>query len=167
MERNTAKGNDVDEEVVSLNLLEEKIGREEFAIISSAAKDIRKNYSKKVVDKLSLLSKNSLRTLAKHFQTATTDNPEGQDTQQDTKDIDDQVYDVGDIVFVLTTHLSMPLIEVRPSVDELQNLMVTVGKMITYVMKGVSQWKKVGNKSGKISTVVPNCESKKEKLLYN
>lgn len=41
--------------------------------VNSAAKELRRNYSKKVADKLSLLTKNSLKILSKHFASASTD----------------------------------------------------------------------------------------------
>ena len=41
--------------------------------VNSAAKELRRNYSKKVVDKLSFLTKNSLKILSKHFASASTD----------------------------------------------------------------------------------------------
>ena len=41
--------------------------------VNSAAKELRRNYSKKVADKLSLLTKNSLKILSKHFASASSD----------------------------------------------------------------------------------------------
>jgi len=49
------------------------------------------------------------------------------------------------IVFVLTAYLSIPDIEVRPSIDEVQGVLVQAAKIIISVSKGVGQWKKASN----------------------
>ena len=41
--------------------------------VNSAAKELRRNYSKKVADKLAYLTKTSLKILSKHFASASTD----------------------------------------------------------------------------------------------
>ena len=41
--------------------------------VNSAAKELRRNYSKKVADKLAFLTKTSLKILSKHFASASTD----------------------------------------------------------------------------------------------
>ena len=51
------------------------------------------------------------------------------------------------IVFVLTAYLNIPDIEVRPSIDEVQAVLVQAGKIILSVPKGVGQWKKMSRTS--------------------
>ena len=99
--------------------------------VNSAAKELRRNYSKKVADKLAYLTKTSLKILSKHFASASTDIK--------VDEVDDNV---SSIVFVLTAYLSIPDIEVRPSIDEVQTVLVQAGKIILSVSKGVATWRK-------------------------
>ncbi len=41
------------------------------------------------------------------------------------------------------------------------------GKIIISVTKGVSQWKNIRKKNGKVPGFVPNCDSVKERKLYS
>ena len=161
--------------------------------MNSAAKEIRRNYSKKVCkktrqlrnaysrqvsDKLISLIRATLRLLAKHFNSVV-----GEAPLQETKmDFEDQ-QECGDIVFVLNTYLNLPDVEVKPSIDEVQNMLNTAGKIIISVTRGVGQWRQIKKKTGKVvhqicgsvgkdifvqvPGFVPNCESSKEKALYN
>ena len=64
-------------------------------------------------------------------------------------------YTAGEIIFVLETYLSFPKIEVeyetsaaislkvRPSVEDVQKMLNSIGQTITSVSKGVGQWKKL------------------------
>ena len=67
-------------------------------------------------------------------------------------------YTAGEIIFVLETFLSFPKIEVnfpffffssyfllkvRPSVEEVQKMLNSIGQTITSVSKGVGQWKRL------------------------
>ena len=64
--------------------------------VNSAARELRRNYSKKVADKLAFLTKTSLKVLSKHFASASMDSKteEGMDEAS-----------VKNIVFVLTAYL--------------------------------------------------------------
>ena len=44
--------------------------------------------------------------------------------------------------FFFSAYLSIPDIEVRPSIDEVQMVLVQAGKIILSVSKGVATWKK-------------------------
>ena len=89
---------------------------------------------------------------------------------------------VSSIVFILTAYLSIPDIEVRPAIDEVQTVLVQAGKIILSVSKGVATWKKsiknakIKNASGKNGnskdtskgdTMQPGSESSKELKLYS
>ena len=76
--------------------------------------------------------------------------------------------------------MSIPDIEVRPAIDEVQTILVQAGKIILSVSKGVATWKKfekktriknIGGKKGKdtdkIADVIPSSESSKELKLYS
>ena len=57
---------------------------------------------------------------------------------------------VSSIVFILTAYLSIPDIEVRPAIDEVQSVLVQAGKIILSVSKGVATWKKSIKNTAKI-----------------
>ena len=120
------------------------LDRHQIQAVNSAAKEIRKNYSKKISEKLISLIRSTLRVLAKYFNSAV---GEGQALEQKS---DDEKYDGRDIVFVLITYLSIPIVEVRPSVDEVQSMLNNAGRIIISVNKGISQWKNIKKKNGKV-----------------
>ena len=62
------------------------------------------------------------------------------------------------IVFVLTAYLSIPEIEVRPSIDEVQGVLVHAAKIIISVSKGVGQWRK-GNASKRKKTLTAQTKN--------
>ena len=130
-------------------------------------------------DKLISLIRATLRLLAKHFNSVVGEAP----IQETKMDFEDQ-QECGDIVFVLNTYLNLPDVEVKPSIDEVQNMLNTAGKIIVSVTRGVGQWRQIKKKTGKVRIsdlgfveklcipvqvpgFVPNCESSKEKALYN
>ena len=136
--------------------------------VNAAAKELRRNYSKKVADKLAFLTKTSLKILSKHFASASTD--------VKVEDIDAEA--VNAIVFVLIAYLSIPDIEVRPSIDEVQLVLVNAGKVILSVSKGVATWRKsvkkpkrepMRNGNGKKGDkdFIPSSESSREMKLYS
>lgn len=134
--------------------------------VNNAAKELRRNYAKKVADKLANLTKTSLKILSKHFASASSDSG--------SKDSDmSEVKDASMIVFVLTAYLSIPDIEVKPSIDEVQGVLVHAAKIIVSVSKGVGQWKKGSKKKKKSNRLaksngwVPTSESGKEMRLYS
>ena len=109
------------------------LDRHQIAAVNSAAKEIRKNYSKKVSDKLISLVRATLRVLAKHFNSVV-----GEIPLQETKMDFEEQHECGDIVFVLSTYLNLPDVEVRPSIDEVQNMLNTAGKIIISVTMKIS-----------------------------
>merc|ERR1712155_388797 len=74
---------------------------------------------------------------------------------------------MGDIVFVLSTYLNLPNVEVKPSIDEVQNMLNQAGKIIVSVTKGVGQWRQIKKRADKPPGFIPSCDSNKEKALYN
>ena len=106
--------------------------------VSTAAKDLRKNFGGILSVKLTNLVKGSLRILAKYF------------NLNDTKSskfkyfwLDELGPQPGETTFVLTTRLSIPEVEVYPSMEEVQNMLSVAGKIIISVTKGVRMWGKV------------------------
>lgn len=64
-----------------------------------------------MADKLAFLTKTSLKVLSKHFAAASMESKSEETLDENS---------VKNIVFVLTAYLSIPEIEVRPSIDEVQ-----------------------------------------------
>ena len=98
-----------------------------------------------VSDKLISLIRATLRLLAKHFNSVVGEAP----IQETKMDFEDQ-QECGDIVFVLNTYLNLPDVEVKPSIDEVQNMLNTAGKIIISVTRGVGQWRQIKKKTGKV-----------------
>ena len=46
-------------------------------------------------------------------------------------------------------------------------MLSTAGKIIISITKGVGQWRQIKSRVGKVPGFVPNCESLKERKLYN
>ena len=137
----------------------------QISIITKAAEDLRKNYCRKVSDRLMTLMRTSLRLLAKHFQRAVDSNNIVIDTETEP------VYSDGEIVFLLHTCLAVPNIEVRPTIEEVQKMLNLVGQTLLSVNKGICQWKNVEldpevlRAKGKVkkSEFVPTLEAVPEK----
>ena len=88
------------------------LNKAQLAKVQTAAKELRKVYCKKVMEKLCILMKATLKQLAKHFQ-VTRPQPPCQSTQaaavesgtEVELDDDGPLYSEGDIIFVLETYL--------------------------------------------------------------
>ena len=85
--------------------------------------------------------------MAKHFQNAVSDNEKASP------------------VFVLSTYLVLPDIEVNPSVEEIQKMLSTAGQIILSVNKGVTRWKSLEDnyedKSKEVSLVTTSTSQRK------
>ena len=139
------------------------LDKTQMALVRTAAKELRKTYSKKISEKLCVLMKTTLRALAQYFQEATANELSILEAPCQPE----ESYKNGEIVFVLGTFLSLPKIEVRPSVDELQKMLNTIGETIVSVAKGVAQWKNIEKPKKKTSVEIENANDKKKKPLYN
>ena len=76
------------------------LNKAQLAKVQTAAKELRKVYCKKVMEKLCILMKATLKQLAKHFQAAAVESG----TEVELED-DGPLYSEGDIIFVLETFL--------------------------------------------------------------
>ena len=138
------------------------LDRQQLSSVNTAGKDLRKMLSRKVIEKLTLLIKTSLRTLAKNFDYLNTDSNDISKINIYPED-----HDQSETLFVLNAFLSFPTVLIAPSIDELQNALNSAGKIMISVAKGVSQWKQTKKKNNNFSGLVPNSESKKEMRIYN
>ena len=110
--------------------------REQAGLMSKITMDIRKNYSKKILEKLEVITRNALKHLTKYFSSAL--------VEQSSRPLYEFEESEGtDYSFILTTVLSIPNIEVTPTIEQIQSTLVSSGNLIMSVSKGVGQWVKV------------------------
>jgi dynein heavy chain len=136
--------------------------REQTGVMSKITMDIRKNYSKKILEKLEVITRNALKHLTKYFSSSL--------VEQSSRAIYEFEESEGtDYSFILTTVLTIPTIEVQPTIEQIQSSMVAAGNLIMSVSKGVGQWikvlpkKKVAKKNSGFSEDKPRVKPK----LYN
>ncbi|KAK4873406.1 hypothetical protein RN001_015435 [Aquatica leii] len=106
-------------------------------IVKGAMSEMRRFYSRKVVDVLVRVTRQSLEALRKRFS----------ETEEN----------ISSPVFRINAILLIPKVAIQPNLDEVQEALVQVGKYIIYVSKGVGQW--TGGKPE-----IPKKKSKWKKL---
>ncbi|RZF32385.1 hypothetical protein LSTR_LSTR001849, partial [Laodelphax striatellus] len=87
-------------------------------MVRNAVSEMRRYYSRKVVDVLIKVTRHSLDTLRRSFLNCADGTP----------------------IFVLNAILMIPNVVIRPSLEEVQEALMTAGKSMTGVAKGVAQW---------------------------
>ncbi|XP_047354238.1 dynein axonemal heavy chain 5 isoform X2 [Vespa velutina] len=98
-------------------------------MVGNAMSEMRRYYSRKVVDVLIKVTKASLDAIRKRF----------------VRNID---FDCPpNPVFLLHANLMIPTVTVKPTLNDVQEILCTAGKIITGVAKGVPQWNVKGNKN--------------------
>ena len=131
--------------------------------LAKITQDIRRNYSRKILENLEIITRNALKNLTKYFASSVVESA--------GREVFDFEEDDGvDYAFELVTVLEIPNVEVRPSLEELQAHLVSAGNMILSVSKGVEQWERLIPKKKVTAPTpeqVPISESKKEMRLYN
>ena len=76
-------------------------------------------------------------------------------------------YKNGKIIFVLGTLLTVPKIEVQPSVEGIQKLLNSIGQTIVSVVNGVGKWKNLQKRTNHDKEGKGISEKQKKKPLYN
>ena len=137
------------------------IDRSYTTSVSGAARDLRRNYSNIVSVKLINLTRTSLRVLARYFNIG----EKGLKTVR-VFVLDELVIEPGPTTFVLRSQLSIPSVEVVPSLEEVQNILSVVGKLIITVTKGVRQWGKTVQRSARVVDTEPEAAERAARL-YN
>ena len=122
--------------------------------------DIRRNYSKKILEKLEIITRNTLRYLTKYFATSVVE--ETPKPRFDCEEIEGVNYS-----FILKTMLCIPTIEVEPTIDQIQATLVSAGNLIMSVSKGVGQWQRLLPKQKVDSSAQGSEASKVQQKLYN
>ena len=160
--------------------------KEQHTVMEKISNDIRKNYSKKILEKLEVITRNALKHLTKYFSSSVVESLKK--TQFDFEEDDGLDYS-----FVLTTFLAIPEIEVLtnqrpalivltnqrqvlivltnqvlPNIEQIQAILVKAGNFIISVSKGVGQWEKlvVKKRDSKHGVVTASSEEVPKKL-YN
>lgn len=105
-------------------------------MVSNAVSEMRRYYSRKVIDVLIKVTKASLDILRKQFIIDEVDMSATETSKKPPKAASDSMRPV----FLVHSKLMIPNIVIRPTLDELQEALITAGKNITGVAKGVAQW---------------------------
>ncbi|KAK0178414.1 hypothetical protein PV328_002364 [Microctonus aethiopoides] len=98
-------------------------------MVRNAVSEMRRYYSRKVVDVLIKVTRSSLDAIRKRF----------------VREVDSDI--LPHPVFLLQATLMIPSVIVKPSLEEVQEALTLAGKTITGVSKGVAQWNAGSNKS--------------------
>lgn len=108
-------------------------------MVSNAVSEMRRYYSRKVIDVLIKVTRASLDVLRKRFivEEVKTENNEVTTTAKPKSTASTEKYKP---IFLVHSTLMIPNVAIRPTLDELQDALVTAGKNITGVAKGVAQW---------------------------
>ncbi|KAJ8672889.1 hypothetical protein QAD02_004150 [Eretmocerus hayati] len=116
-------------------------------MVRNAVSDMRRYYSKKIVDVLTKITKYSLDTLRRRF----------------SGEIDPD--EILTPVFILNANLKIPSVVIKPSLDEIQEVLTTAAKAIAGISKGVAQWDAgVRDKNEKVSWQSLPCAPKRNLL---
>ena len=126
--------------------------------VSASARELRRNYGTILSVKLINLVRTSLRILARYFNIT-----EKQPKKFRLYFLDEIGPEPGETTFVLKTRLSIPEVEVYPSMDDVQNMLSVAGKIIITVTKGVRMWGKAPKNTYGLKT----NEDKAIEKLYN
>lgn len=100
-------------------------------MVCNAVSEMRRYYSRKVIDVLIKVTKASLDMLRKKFISDEENDEAGGDKSSNQK---------ARPVFILNSTLMIPNVSIRPSIDDLQEALITAGRNITGIAKGVAQW---------------------------
>lgn len=105
-------------------------------MVSNAVSEMRRYYSRKVIDVLIKVTRSSLDMLRKRFIVEEFDAENNESSNSKPKPSSEKLKPI----FLVYSTLMIPNIAIRPTLDELQEALITAGKNITGVAKGVAQW---------------------------
>lgn len=107
-------------------------------MVSNAISEIRRYYSRKVIDVLIKVTRASLDVLRKRFIVEEVENNDNNETV--TAKPKPSAAEKFKPIYLVHSTLMIPNIAIRPTLDDLQEALITAGKNITGVSKGVAQW---------------------------
>lgn len=125
------------ENPVSLLSVNNNLPRGMKEMVSNAVSEMRRYYSRKVIDVLIKVTRSSLDMLRKRFIVEEFDT----DTIESSA-VKPNLFASEKLkpIYLVHSTLMIPNIAIRPTLDELQEALITAGKNITGVAKGVAQW---------------------------
>lgn len=91
-------------------------------MVCNAVVEMRRYYSRKVIDVLIKVIRAALDTIRRRFIA------------------DDDETTLKKPVFALYAQLQIPSVVIKPNLEELQEILITAGRNITGIAKGVAQW---------------------------
>lgn len=106
-------------------------------MVSNAVSEMRRYYSRKVIDVLIKVTRSSLDMLRRRFIIEEVGSSTGESSATKPKAF---VVEKQKPIFLVHSTLMIPNIAIRPTLDDLQEALITAGKNITGVAKGVAQW---------------------------
>lgn len=120
-------------------LFQEDTAKSMQEVVKGAVSEMRRYYSKKIVDVLVKVTRSSLEALRKRFSIECTKTHKRFDMF-----IQGHFYlavkTERSSVFMLHSVLMIPKVGIKPNLDEVQDVLILAGKNITSVSKGVGQW---------------------------
>lgn len=118
-----------------------------YTLANSAVKEMRRYYSRKVIDVLIKITRQSIDALRKKFCQES-----GELVALYFTNLSRTRFRTGDSpIFEVHAILMIPSIVIRPDINELQDTMTQAGKMMVGVAKGVGQWS--GNRKTKVRDI--------------
>lgn len=90
-------------------------------MVKGAVGEMRRFYSRKVIDVLVKVTRQSLDAIRKRFTPS-------------------ECEEEGFPVFIINASLLLPKVAIKPTLEDVQDVLVITGKNITAVAKGVGQW---------------------------
>lgn len=106
-------------------------------MVANAVSEMRRYYSRKIIDVLIKVTRQSLDMLRKRFIVEEVENDNNESSTSKPKP---SAAEKQKPIFLVHSTLMIPNITIRPTLDELQEALITAGKNITGVAKGVAQW---------------------------
>lgn len=96
-------------------------------MVCNAVSEMRRYYSRKVIDVLIRVTRSSLDLLRRRFLI----------DEEEIFNIDKSIESP---IFLVNAQLMIPNIVIRPTLDDIQDALIHAGKNIVGVSKGVAQW---------------------------
>lgn len=107
-------------------------------MVCNAVVEMRRYYSRKVIDVLIKVIRTALDKIRRRFMIEPDSPPQKP-------------------IFILNAILMIPNVVIKPSLDDLQEILVTAGKNISGIAKGVAQWSSGRDNATKLAVSDYNC----------
>lgn len=130
------------ENPVSLLSVNNNIPRGMKEMVSNAVAEMRRYYSRKVIDVLIKVTRSSLDMLRKRFIVEEFDADSNESSATKPKSFTAAAATATKLkpIYLVHSTLMIPNVAIRPTLEDLQEALIVAGKNITGVAKGVAQW---------------------------